>query len=81
MWKFKGGEGRWKEYVNEDTGESSIKEHKPKLVWKSCAKDQCYFEWLDIPKREVKCRKCGKIRSIVIGMQELKDGQIKHLSR
>jgi len=40
MWEQAGeDQGRWTEYVNSETGESSIKTHKLKVVWKSCKPD------------------------------------------
>ena len=76
MWKQKGeNKGRWTEYVNQQTGESSIRHHKPKVVWKSCKSfDKHYFEWTG--NRELTCKHCQFIFHPVIGMQTVKDGKV-----
>lgn len=61
MWIDSGkGEGIWKERVDDVTGESSIKEHKPKVVWKSCKQGDHSFRILG--NRELECTKCNIIR-------------------
>jgi hypothetical protein len=75
-WEYKGGDGRWKEYVNTETGESSIKEHHLKTVWISCAPGMCFFEVTNSPKRECTCTKCGAIAYYVVGMQDVQNGKI-----
>lgn len=78
-WEHKGGEGRWKEYVNTDTGESSIKEHTLKTIWTSCPKNMCRYELTDAPKRECTCMKCGAMTTFIVGLQSLVDGKIVFL--
>lgn len=78
-WQYKGGEGRWKEYVNSDTGESSIKEHKLKTVWQSCPKGECVYELSDPARRECTCTKCGSVTYFTLGMSKLIDGKIVNL--
>jgi len=75
-WELKGGTGRWKEYINSETGESSIKEHQLKTVWQSCPKGKCHFELTDSPKRECTCQNCGAITNFILGMQSLVKGKI-----
>ena len=57
--------GIWNEYKNESTGEVSIQEHKPKVVWKSCKQNEHQYEILG--GRELKCKKCGYIVKFVPG--------------
>ena len=79
MWELKKGtedKGRWKEYLNSDTGESSIKEHKLKTVWQSCPPDKCYYELTNPKTRECTCVKCGAHYYFVLGIQILRNGKI-----
>ena len=66
MWKktHKDERGVWNDYVNEETGEHSLKEHKPKIVWKGCEQGKHEFE---INGRELRCVKCGFTTSFVLG--------------
>jgi len=75
-WEYKGGSGRWKEYVNSDTGESTIKEHKLKTVWQSCPRNECTYELTNPRTRECTCTKCGAITYFVLGMSKLVEGKI-----
>lgn len=82
MWELKKGtedNGRWKEYINSDTGESSIKEHKLKTIWISCPPKKCYYELTNPSTRECTCTKCGSIYNFVLGMQILQNGKIVNL--
>ena len=55
-WEDKGGEGIWTERVNSDTGESSIKTHKVKVVKEYCSK----HDWVAYPKESrMECARCG----------------------
>ena len=76
MWKKvnKGDKGRWNEFINDKTGESSIKEHVLKTIWKGCEKGDHYFELTG--NRELTCNKCGFGRDFVLGLETLKDGKI-----
>lgn len=74
MWEDKGGQGLWTERINDETGESSLKIHNLKQLWKSCPRGKCYFE-LTTP-REAKCKKCGKIIPIIVGKHKIIDGKI-----
>lgn len=75
-WQHKGGTGRWKEWVNSDTGESSLKTHALKTVYQSCPTDQCHFELTNSAARECTCVKCGRIEHFIVGLQALIDGKI-----
>ena len=55
--------GLWIETINEVTGESSLKEHKPKVVWKSCRQGDHSFSISG--NRELQCTKCGVIRKFM----------------
>lgn len=75
MWNQKGDDnGRWTEYVNDQTGESSLKEHKLKTVWKSCTKNKHFYELTG--NRELTCRECGHTRQFILGLQKLVDGKV-----
>lgn len=78
MWIQKGEDnGRWTELVNSETGESSIKEHKLKVVWKSCAENK--HKWTLSGNRELQCLRCGMIRPFVLGIEKFEDGEIKKI--
>lgn len=79
MWEKKGGEGLWEEWVNTKTGESSIKQHTPKVVWKSCNQSDHKFQLTG--NREATCEKCGFIRLLIIGQEIFQDGKITKLSK
>ena len=66
--------GRWNEFKNTETGESSIKEHKLKVVWKSC-KENDHF-WEVTGNREVTCTKCGIGRTFILGLDKIVDGRL-----
>jgi hypothetical protein len=77
MWEKvnKDEKGVWNEYVNTLTGESSIKEHKPKVVWKSCKKFEAHnFEVTG--NREWTCTKCNFKFIPIIGIHKLENGKI-----
>ncbi|MCH9739502.1 MAG: hypothetical protein K0U38_01485 [Epsilonproteobacteria bacterium] len=66
MWVDSGkGKGIWKERINETTGESSIKEHTPKVVWKSCKAGSHSYKLSG--NREITCDKCGLMSAFVPG--------------
>lgn len=75
-WEYKGGTGRWQEYVNTETGESTIKEHKITVIAEYCSPDEHYFVPIKNTSREVRCKKCGFVTHYVLGLQKLKDGKI-----
>lgn len=78
MWIQKGEDnGLWTEHINTTTGESSIKEHKPKEVWRSCKPNEHYFELSG--NREATCRKCKMVKPFVLGIEKLEDGKIVRL--
>jgi len=67
--------GIWNEYRNVLTGERSIKEHKPKVVWKSCKSFKDHdFEWTG--NRELTCKHCNFIFLPIIGIHSLVNGKI-----
>lgn len=78
-WQYKGGEGRWKEYINPDTGESSIQNHTLKTVWQSCPRGKCIYELTDPSTRECTCITCGAIVYFVVGISKLVDGKLVQL--
>ena len=51
--------GLWNETINEITGESSLKLHTPKVIWKSCKQGLCSYKITS--NRELQCEKCNKI--------------------
>lgn len=65
--------GRWNEYKNSETGESSIKEHQLKVVWKGCKGGNHLFEISG--NREATCTKCGYIKEFILGLEKLVDGK------
>lgn len=67
-------QGRWNEYVNTDTGESSIKYHTPKVIWQSCTEKGHTFVLSG--NREVTCTKCGQVKTMILGLQKLVDGKL-----
>lgn len=83
MWEFKENvanenaseetKGLWNVYVN-NKGESSLKLHKPKLVWKSCKFID--HEFTVTGNREWTCSKCDFKFIPIIGIHSLKDGKI-----
>ena len=69
--------GLWNEYVNDQTGESSIKEHKLKKVWTSCKEKEHEFELT--ADREVTCNKCGYVKNFIVGFEKFENGKIVKL--
>lgn len=76
MWEFKGGSGLWNEYINSQTKESSIKEHKLKSVKKFCKHNNHYFVPTSPSSRELTCRKCGIGANYILGIHKLVNGKI-----
>lgn len=75
MWEYKDGAGIWTKYVNEETGEESVKEHRLKVVKTWCADHR--FEGEQIPtNRMLTCADCGQEVLFVVGRDELVDGRI-----
>ena len=78
-WKYKGNSTRpgnplWDEYINEDTGESTMKEYHLK---KSSHFDKCHHYWKLIDSLgNVQCGKCGLGKRIVWGIEFVKNGKI-----
>lgn len=70
-WKKTGGEGLWTEYENEDTGEKSLKTHKPKLVKQWCAKGKHKYIITDIKKRIAVCELCDAEKGFVVGIHPI----------
>jgi hypothetical protein len=74
-WEQKGeNKGIWTELVNTVTGESSIKEHQTRVVWKSCKFPDHEFEVTG--NREYSCKKCNYKFIPIIGIHSLVDGKI-----
>jgi len=78
-WDKKGGEGRWTEYINEDTGESSLKIHELKIVKTWCPAGEHHFLIVDSNKRLAKCRKCGQELTFVVGRDRI-EGEAVYLT-
>ena len=57
--------GLWNETINEITGESSLKLHTPKVIWKSCNPNEHSFKITS--NRELGCSKCGFIVNFTPG--------------
>lgn len=74
------GEGRWKERVNTETGESSIKEHILKVVKEWCAPKDHHFVLENPRSRTVVCNKCQYEAKFILGMQSLVDGKLIDIS-
>jgi hypothetical protein len=74
--EYKGGEGLWQQWVDPETGKSSLEEHTLKTVWESCENNNHFFEIKDPRKREATCSKCGLIKFFVLGIQTIKNGEI-----
>lgn len=77
MWEKvnKDEKGVWNEYRNVLTGERSIKEHKPKVVWQSCKKFKDH-NFIVTGNREWSCTKCDFKFTPIIGIHSLKNGKI-----
>lgn len=70
--------GRWNDYVNDQTGEHSVKEHKLKTIWKSCRPNGHHYELSG--NREVTCEKCGYVKPFVLGLEKLVDGKLVEIN-
>lgn len=75
-WDKKGGRGLWTEYVNDKTGESSIKEHDVKPIKKWCAKDKHDYRITNMGKREAECSKCGQTINFTVGKDTIKGDKV-----
>ena len=67
--------GIWNEYKNDVTGERSIKEHKLRVVWRSC-KNFKEHDFKVTGNREWTCSKCSFVFIPIIGIHSLKDGKV-----
>lgn len=75
-WDKVGGTGLWTEYVNEDTGETSLKEHKLKVVKQWCPKDAHDYRVTDMGKRLATCTKCKQELTFIIGKHQLEGDKV-----
>ena len=74
VWEDVGeNKGIWTERQDSETGESSIKEHKLKEVWRSCAEKDHIYKITG--NREATCKKCGALKIFVVGKEIFKDGK------
>ena len=64
----------WKDTINPQSGEHSIKEITPKVVKTYCSDDDHFFELT--PQHTVECKKCGLGRHFVLGRMKIIDGKI-----
>ena len=71
----------WRDIVNPETGEHSLKYHTLKTVWTSCKKDDHYFEVPEPRIREAVCKYCAFIKPFILGMQIVKDGKVLEISQ
>lgn len=70
------GDGIWKERINQETGESSIKEHTLKVVKVWCLpKDHVFSDPIG-GDREIVCKLCGYTAKFILGHHELKNGKL-----
>lgn len=70
------GNPRWDEYVDDQTGASTLEEHNPvKTTFFEGCNDDHYFELLD-PNGNIQCNKCQFTSRIVWGPAILRDGKI-----
>ena len=71
-----GGEGRWKDWINPETGEHSVKNHELKVVQTWCEPDKHYYEHISPSSRQVICKHCKQETYYVLGPYQLIDGKI-----
>ncbi len=73
------GDPKWDEYVDPDTGESTLEVHEPKNI-PLCAPGDHIFYLIDA-NGNVACEKCPMGTRIIYGKQELVEGKIINLSK
>ncbi len=71
-----GGEGRWQDIVNTQTGEHSVKEHKLKMVKQWCHPDEHFYVETNHQTHEIQCTQCGHETRYVLGICKLVDGKL-----
>jgi hypothetical protein len=81
-WKFKGNTTNpskpiWNEYVNTETGESTLQEHKPVNIMSAVGCDH-HFERIDT-SGNIQCRSCKVGMRIIAGLHELENGKVINL--
>lgn len=76
MWTHKGGTGIWSEYVNEDTNESSLKEHRLKEVKQWCSKKNHKYIIKDMGKRLAVCSKCGQELVFIVSKHKINGNSV-----
>lgn len=74
-WKYKEGKGIWKNYVNEDTGEQTIKRYTPRKITKFDECEEHFFGRVD-SYGNTQCKHCGFGQKIVWGKQLIEEGKI-----
>jgi hypothetical protein len=73
-WDYVDGSGLWQRYKNSQTGEESIKEHKPRVVKQWCGQHEYSG---DIPRnRIIECIHCGQETTFIVGLHEFIDGKL-----
>ncbi len=70
-WNHVKGEGLWKEYENEETGEKSLKTHEVKPVKQWCHIKEHDFYIVDMSKRLAECKKCGQEINFIVGHHKI----------
>lgn len=76
MWEKIGGEGIWTEYENKDTGERSLKTHKPKVVKQWCDRKKHIFKIRDVGKRLAVCKECGQELNFIVGVHRVEKDRV-----
>jgi hypothetical protein len=80
MWQQHGDDaGIWTEYRNDQTGQSSLETHTPRVVWKACATH--VFDTFVPPSRKITCLVCGQEVRFIVGKHRLNDlGELEAIS-
>lgn len=80
-WVEKGGSGLWREHVNSQTGESSIRDHKLKKVGEWCDPEKHLYDGSVPQDRQITCIVCGQTRTFVLGFHDFNDGRLTYRSK
>lgn len=77
MYDYVEGSGLWRKYVDKETGDSSIKEHKLKLVKSWCPSGKHVYDETIPPNRQIECKACGQETTFIVGYHELVNGHLR----
>jgi|WetSurMetagenome_2_1015567.scaffolds.fasta_scaffold01987_21 hypothetical protein len=77
-WKYAGGTGVWTEFKNIKTGESTIGSLGKLSEIPDSTNFNCdhYWELLDPHESSIQCQKCRLGKTIIWGIQILRDGKL-----